>query len=100
MSNVNMIFGVSSRGEFYYTVNYGTTNSDTYFLYIMKLAQRLYLHDRHWRDNTILMMDNAPYHRSAVNMQRYSKHRIPIMFLGPYHFKLAPVEMMFSYIKD
>jgi hypothetical protein len=24
---------------------------------------------------------------------------VPVLFLGPYHFRLAPVEMLFSYIK-
>ena len=41
MSNVNLILGISSYGEFFYSVNFGKTNSDTFFLYIMKLVQKL-----------------------------------------------------------
>jgi hypothetical protein len=26
--------------------------------------------------------------------------RLPILYLGPYHFKLAPVEMVFNFIKN
>jgi hypothetical protein len=26
--------------------------------------------------------------------------QIPVMFLGPYHFKMAPCEIFFSYIKN
>ena len=33
-------------------------------------------------------------------MGKYSELKVPIMFLGPYQFKLAPVELMFSYIKN
>ena len=46
------------------------------------------------------MLDNAPYHRSKINLERYKDFLLPVMFLGPYHFKLAPVEMIFAYIKD
>ena len=46
------------------------------------------------------MLDNAAYHRNQVSLDRYKKYKIPVMFLGPYHFKLAPIEIMFSYIKN
>ena len=46
------------------------------------------------------MVDNAPYHRSRVMMTKYSALKVPIMFLGPYHFKLAPVELVFAFIKN
>ncbi len=32
-------------------------------------------------------------------MSTYSKLKLPIMFLGPYHFELAPVELFFSFLK-
>jgi transposase len=46
------------------------------------------------------MLDNAPYHKSNQNIERFKKLKLPIMFLGPYHFKLAPVELILSYIKN
>ena len=45
------------------------------------------------------MLDNAPYHRGAVLKKVFEKLDIPVMYLGPYHFKMAPIELMFSYIK-
>jgi hypothetical protein len=26
--------------------------------------------------------------------------RLPVLYLGPYHFRLAPVEMLFNYVKN
>jgi hypothetical protein len=26
--------------------------------------------------------------------------RLPVLFLGPYHFRMAPVEMVFNFIKN
>jgi hypothetical protein len=41
VGQVNLIFGISSYGEFFYTVNFGKTNSNTFFLYIIKVVQKL-----------------------------------------------------------
>ena len=38
INNVNLIFGISSKGEFFYTVNSGKTNSDTFFWFILRLV--------------------------------------------------------------
>jgi hypothetical protein len=65
----------------------------------MKVILRLSFQNDKWRENTVFMLDNASYHRSNKNLERYQKLNIPIMFLGPYHFKMAPAELMLSYIK-
>jgi len=56
--------------------------------------------DEDWRDHTIILLDNAGPHKSGKNVERYKAFSIPIMFLGPYHFKLAPIELMFSFLKE
>jgi hypothetical protein len=65
----------------------------------MKLMLRISTQYPNWRENTVIMLDNAPYHRSLNNMRRYQTLKVPIMFLGPYHFKLAPIELFLSYLK-
>jgi transposase len=30
------------------------------------------------------MIDNAPYHRSKIMMEKYGLLKVPVMFLGPY----------------
>ena len=64
LSNVNVSFGISNYGEFFYTVNYGKTNSETFFIFLMKLIQKLSVDNIYWSQNTILLLDNASYHRS------------------------------------
>jgi hypothetical protein len=46
------------------------------------------------------MVDNAAYHKSKLMQSLYSKINLPVMFLGPYHYKMAPVEMFFAFIKN
>jgi transposase len=46
------------------------------------------------------MLDNAKYHKSHLVLKKYTEHKIPIFFLGPYHFKLAAIENVFSMMKN
>jgi hypothetical protein len=55
--------GVSSTGKLYFTANRGSNNGSTILLFIKKLVIKLDLEDPEWRDNTILLIDNAPYHK-------------------------------------
>ena len=48
----------------------------------------------------MIMLDNAPYHRSLAVKKQLLELRIPLMYLGPYQFKMAPIELFFSYIKS
>lgn len=48
----------------------------------------------------MIMLDNAPYHRSIAVKSKLQELRIPLMYLGPYQFKMAPIELFFSYIKS
>ena len=45
-------------------------------------------------------MDNAPYHRSRVMTAWCRDLKLPLMFLGPYQYSMAKIELMFSYMKN
>lgn len=68
--------------------------------FIVKLCEHLDHIESNWRRNSIIMLDNAQYHRGTVVKQQFAELHVPVMFLGPYHFKMAPVELFFSYIKS
>ena len=67
-----------------YTVNSGKNNSITFILFLIKLSSYLDGVNVNWRQNTIIMVDNAPYHRSKLAKERYTTLKIPLMYLGPY----------------
>jgi transposase len=67
---------------------------------MMKLCEHLNTVDRNWRKSTVIMLDNAPYHRSIAVKSKLQELRIPLMYLGPYQFKMAPIELFFSFIKS
>jgi hypothetical protein len=67
-----------------YTINSGRNNSLTFALFLIKLSQHLDANDENWRSSTVIMIDNAPYHRSKMMMEKYELLKVPVMFLGPY----------------
>ena len=100
LRSLSIIAAISSEGSFMFTINSGKNNSNTFMLFLIKLSNYLDSINGKWRQNTIVMVDNAPYHRSKLMMEKYELLKVPVMFLGPYQFRLAPVELMFSYIKN
>ena len=64
LRGVNIIAGISSKGDLYYTVNHGRTNRYSFLLYIIKLCEHLNRIDSDWRSKSIVIVDNASYHRS------------------------------------
>jgi hypothetical protein len=48
----------------------------------------------------MIMIDNAPYHRGISVQDQLQKLKVPVMYLGPYQFSMAPIELFFSFIKS
>ena len=84
LRSLSIIAAVSSEGKFMFTINSGKNNINTFMLFLVKLSNYLDGSKPKWRQNTIIMIDNAPYHRSKFMMSKYELLKVPIMFLGPY----------------
>ena len=94
-----MIAAVCSSGELLFTVNLGKTNSNTFSFFLVKLCLHLDYEDAGWRSRTVIMMDNANYHRGVPVRELMRTLHMPVLFMGPYHFRMAPIEMVFNFIK-
>ncbi len=64
LNKVNAIAAVSSIGRVFFTINQGRTNSLTIVCFLSKLFERLCIMDQAWKSKTLLLLDNASYHRS------------------------------------
>jgi hypothetical protein len=96
---INIIAAIGSDGSLYYTVNRGKTNSWSFMLFMIKLVEHLNAVDSGWRSKTVIMMDNAQYHRGNLVRGKLMALKVPFMYLGPYHFNISPIELFFSFIK-
>ena len=55
--------------------------------------------DKKWRNNTVLMWDNAGYHAADSVLTLLRDQQVPMLFLGPYSYRTAPAEMVFAALK-
>ena len=53
-----------------------------------------------WRDNSVVLMDNATYNTSPETQQHMKLLNIPYMFTGPYSYDGSPVELLFALFKS
>ena len=69
-------------------------------IFLRKLVRRLDSEDPEWRDNTVILVDNAPYHTSESTINLMEGHRIPMLFTGPHSYDAAPIELLFAAFKS
>ena len=65
-------------------------------IFFRQLVNKLNKDRIDWRDNTIILLDNAPYHNSNATMKLFESLRIPVMFFGPHSYNTAPCELFFA----
>ena len=84
IDSFNIIAGVSNKNEVYFTLNLGSNNSSTFKLFLSKLVTHLSKANSDWRNSTMLLIDNASFHKSREVLEYVRRNDIPLMFLGPY----------------
>ena len=52
-----------------------------------------------WRDDTVILIDNAPYHASPATYKVFATLNLPIIFTGPHSYDAAPCELFFAAFK-
>ena len=52
-----------------------------------------------WRDNTVFLWDNAPYHSSQETRAAIQALGVKIIFSGPYSYSGAAIETLFAHLK-
>ena len=57
------------------------------------------MEDGDWRDNTVLLLDNATYHRSKEVKEHIVKLGVTVALSGQYSYDAAPVERFFAHFK-
>ena len=64
------------------------------------LVAKLDKERKNWRKDTILIIDNAPYHTSSETLATLESLNIPVMFTGPHSYDACPCELFFSQFKS
>ena len=70
-----------------------------FMLFIRYLVRKLDEDTPGWEDDSIILVDNATYHRGEDIRKYFKKMQIPIMYSAPYSFSTAPIETLFAHLK-
>ena len=97
---ISLTVAVDTQGAVFYSVSQANNNSDTMSVFLKELTDKLDRARRGWRKNTVLLLDNAPYHASSETLDVLKSLKVPTMFLAPYSFDVAPCELYFALFKS
>ena len=97
---VTLIAAVDTLGNVYLTLTQANSNNKTMEIYFHQLAAKLDKERPNWRNDSVLVTDNASYHVSAYTQRVLQDLRFPVLFLGPHSYDLAVCELFFSFMKS
>ena len=68
-------------------------------MFLSRLASVLSQETADWRADTVMLLDNAAYHRSAEVRAALVKLGVQVVLSGQYAYAAAPCELFFAYYK-
>ncbi len=70
----------------------GTANKEVIFAYFQYALPKI-------KSNTVIILDNASFHKSKRLQDSFNQHNIILEFLPPYSPELNPIEKLWGLIK-
>ena len=95
-----MIVGVDTLGNIYLSLTQSNSNSQIMDIFFRYLDQLLEKERKNWKKNTVIILDNAPYHNSSATLKTFESLKLPIMFTGPHSYDASPYELFFAQFKS
>ena len=94
-----MISALDTDGRVFISLSHAATDQDTFMLFLQHLIVKLDQDSPGWQYNSIILMDNAPYHTGEEIRDYLRKMQIPIMYTAPYSYSASPIETLFAHLK-
>jgi hypothetical protein len=97
---ISLICAIDNRGECYFSLTQVNTDSDVKSMFLFYLTQLLDQERPEWREDTIILMDNASYNKSEETIEDIERLGIPVIFAAAYSYDASPIERYFGYLKQ
>ena len=52
-----------------------------------------------WQENSVILIDNAPYHTGEEIRSYMTKMQLPVIYTAPYCYNSSPIETLFAHLK-
>lgn len=69
-------------------------------IYFQNLCRKLTQEDVNWRENVVVLLDNAAYHTCPATLAVLRKLQLQVLFTGPNSYLAAPIELLFGAFKQ
>ena len=99
-SRVNLIAALDTNGNVYASLTQVNTDSDVMIAFLNRLVIVLANESKDFRNDTIIVLDGAAYHRSAETRDTFRKLGLKVLITGPYSYDSSPCELLFAYFKQ
>jgi hypothetical protein len=96
---ISLIAAICTYGTVNLSLTQVTTDSEVMSVYFTEFVKQLERFDLNWRDNSVILLDNAPYHVSKEFQEHLTWLRVPVIYSGYYSYLSAPCEMYFAHFK-
>ena len=97
---ITMFVALDTDGELYLSLLQSNSNNRVMEIFLRKLVLKLDREDARWRDNTVILLDNAPYHTSESTVNLMEGLNVPILFTCPHSYDDVPIELLFAAFKS
>ena len=87
-------------GQVYLSLVQGNSNSKILEIFFHNLCRKLEKENPKYKENVVLLLDNASYHTCPATLSVLKKLKIPVLFTGPNSYLAAPIELLFGAFKS
>ena len=96
---LSLIVAIDTLGNVYLSMTQVNTDNEVFCVFLSKLVAKLQKEDAKWHTKTILLLDNASYHKHDGVINQLKLQGADTLFLGPYSWLTAPAELAFAFLK-
>jgi transposase len=68
-------------------------------LFLRHLISQLDRDTPGWQENSLILLDNAPYHGGVEIRENMRKMQVPVIYSAAYCYSSAPIETLFAHLK-
>jgi hypothetical protein len=97
---ISMIMALDSHGEVYLSLLQANSNGSVMDIFFRQLVLQLDRERPQWRQDTVILMDNAKYHWSKSTTKMLKSLAVPVLYTGPHSYAASPCELWFAAFKS
>ena len=97
---ITFVAALDTNGKVYLSLAQRNSDTDSFCLFMTRLAKVLDGEDKNWRDNSVIQLDGARYHTNSETKEVLMRLGLPIIFAGPYGYDAAAAESLFAAMKS